>query len=126
MLDATEIRAPISGTILGRMAEIGEMITTSFAGGAAVVAMADLEDLQVEMDISQRDFNRISQENDCEATLEAFLDRTYKCEIDEISPVANRTSASIEVKVRILEPDEFMRPEMSARVTFLKKEKSDE
>jgi HlyD family secretion protein len=126
MLDATEIRAPISGTILGRIAEIGEMITTSFAGGAAVVAMADLSDLQVELDISQTDFNRISDEHECMATLEAFLDRSYDCAIDEISPVADRTKASIQVKVKILQPDEFMRPEMSARVTFLKKEDANE
>jgi len=130
MLDATEIRAPISGTVLQRIAEIGEMITTSFAGGqgakSAVVALADLEDLQVELDISQTDFNRISPDNECEVTLEAFPDRMYPCAIDEISPEANRQKASIQVKVKILEPDEFLRPEMSARVRFLKKESSNE
>ncbi|UCF36296.1 MAG: efflux RND transporter periplasmic adaptor subunit [Acidobacteriota bacterium] len=131
MLDATEIRAPISGTVLRRIAEIGEMITTSFAGtsGAksAVVALADLKDLQVELDISQSDFNRISSEQECQMTPEAYPDRIYPCEIDEISPEANRQKASIQVKVKVLEPDDYLRPEMSARVTFLRKEEqSDE
>lgn len=126
MLDATEIRAPITGTVLRRIAEVGEMITTSFAGegGAksAAVALADLDDLQVELDIAQSDFNRISAEHECVMTPEAFPDRTYRCAIDEISPEANRQKASIQVKVKVLEPDEYLRPEMSARVTFLRKQ----
>jgi HlyD family secretion protein len=129
MLDATEIRAPIAGTVLERIAEIGEMITTSFGGtgGAksSVVALADLTDLQVELDISQADFNRISDEHECRMTPEAFPDRDYACEIDEISPEADRVKASIQVKVKVLRPDDYLRPEMSARVTFLEKENSD-
>lgn len=130
MLDATEIRSPITGTVLRRIAEIGEMITTSYAGtsGAksAVVALADLNDLQVEMDISQTDFSRITADLDCIMSLEAYPDRKYRCEIDEISPEANRQNASIQVKVKVLEPDDYLRPEMSARVTFLRREqKSD-
>ena len=127
MLDATEIRAPISGTVLRRIAEVGEMITTSFAGSggakSSVVALADLTDLQVEMDISQSDFARISRDQECEMAAEAFPDRVYQCEIAEISPEANRARASIQVKVKVLEPDENLRPEMSARVTFLRKDK---
>jgi HlyD family secretion protein len=130
MLDATEIRAPISGTVLRRIAEVGEMITTSFAGemGAksAVVALADLSDLQVELDISQADFNRISEEHGCQMSPEAFPDRIYPCELDEIAPEADRQKASIQVKVRVHQPDNYLRPEMSARVTFFEKEGQDD
>lgn len=126
MLDATEIRAPVDGTILARIAEVGEMITTSFAGEAgaksAVVSLADLNDLMVELDISQSDFKRISPDQDCQMSPEAFPDRQYPCRIYEISPEANRQRATIQVKVQVLDPDEFLRPEMSARVTFLRKE----
>jgi HlyD family secretion protein len=126
LLDATEIRAPITGTVLRRIAEVGEMITTSFAGetGAksAVVALADLNDLQVELDIAQTDFNRISPELECQMNPEAYPDREYRCVIDEVSPEANRQRASIQVKVKVLQPDDFLRPEMSARVTFSRKE----
>lgn len=130
LLDATEIRAPVSGTVLARIAEVGEMITTSFAGeqGAksSVVSLADLNDLQVELDISQTDFNRISSEQECTMIPEAYPDRKYACEIDEISPEADRQKATIEVKVRILDPDSFLRPEMSARVIFSEREQADE
>lgn len=130
MLDATEIRAPVDGTILARIAEVGEMITTSFAGEAgaksAVVSLADLNDLMVELDISQSDFKRISPDQDCRMSPEAFPDRRYRCRIYEISPEANRQRATIQVKVQVLDPDEFLRPEMSARVTFLRKEEVDD
>jgi len=124
MLDATEIRAPVSGTVLRRIAEVGEMITTSFAGesGAksAVIALADLGDLQVELDISQADFNRITPDLGCRMTPEAYADRSYPCEVQEVSPEANRQKASIQIKVKVLAPDEYLRPEMSAQVAFLK------
>ena len=130
LLDATEIRAPVSGTILQRIAEVGEMITTSFAGDqgakSAVVALADLNDLQVEIDISQTDFNKISAQQDCVMAPEAYPDRSYRCEIAEISPEADRQKATIQVKVQILEPDDFLRPDMDARVTFLKPSKEED
>jgi HlyD family secretion protein len=125
LLDATRITAPISGTVLERIVETGEMVTTSFAGetGAksAVVSLADLNDLQVELDISQADFNRISSDQECTMTPEAYPERKYRCRIAEVAPEANRQKATIQVKVQVLEPDELLRPEMTASVTFLRK-----
>ncbi|HSR67613.1 MAG TPA: efflux RND transporter periplasmic adaptor subunit [Acidobacteriota bacterium] len=124
LLDATEIRAPVNGTVLQRIAEVGEMITTSFAGDlgakSAVVALADLDDLQVELDISQSDFKKISPEQLCEMVPEAYPDRTYECEIAEIAPEADRQKATIQVKVQILQPDDYLRPDMDARVRFMR------
>jgi HlyD family secretion protein len=126
ILDATEIRAPIGGTILERNVEQGEMVTTSFVGdrGAKsfVVTLADLNDLQVELDINQNDFNRISANQPCSMTTDAFPDRPYKCRVDEIAPEANRQKATVQVKVKVLQPDEYVRPEMNARVTFMSTE----
>ena len=126
ILDATEIRAPVGGTILERNVEQGEMVTTSFVGdrGAKsfVVTLADLNDLQVELDINQNDFNRISSNQPCSMTTDAFPDRPYKCHVDEIAPEANRQKATVQVKVKVLKPDEYVRPEMNARVTFMSTE----
>jgi HlyD family secretion protein len=128
ILDATEIRAPIGGTILERNVEQGEMVTTSFVGdrGAKsfVVTLADLNDLQVELDINQNDFNRISSNQPCSMTTDAFPDRPYKCYVDEIAPEANRQKATVQVKVKVLKPDEYVRPEMNARVTFMSTEEA--
>ena len=121
-LKETEIRAPVSGTILERVVEVGEMVSGYFMGGAVLVALADLNDLQVEMDISQSDFHNISPANGCKMSPIAYPAREYQCELDEIAPEANRQRATIEVKVQILKPDEYLRPEMDVQVTFFRRD----
>src|ERR1035438_7439814 len=123
-LDATVIRAPVSGTILERTAEKGELVTAQFASGAeggprgSVVALADLNDIQVELDIAQDDFAKLSPRQEGIVTLDAFKDRSYKGEIAEMSPEANRQKATVQVKVQILKHDSYLRPEMNAAVQF--------
>jgi len=123
ILDATEIQVPVGGTILERNVEQGEMVTTSFVGdrGAKsfVATLADLNDLQVELDINQNDFNRIGSNQPCTMTTDAYPDRPYRCHVAEIAPEANRQKATVQVKVKVLMPDEYVRPEMNARVTFM-------
>jgi HlyD family secretion protein len=124
-LDATTIRAPVSGTILERTAEKGELVTAQFASGAeggprgSVVALADLNDIQVELDIAQDDFAKLGPKQEATVTLDAFKDRSYKGAIAEISPEANRQKATVQVKVQITNPDAYLRPEMNATVQFL-------
>ena len=123
----TVIRAPVAGTILERAVEKGEFLTTSFVGdrGAKgyVVSLADLNDLQVELDISQNDFAKLGPRQRGIVTTDAFPDRKYDGVIDEISPEANRQKATVQVKVKILTPDDYLRPEMNANVAFLSDEK---
>ena len=77
-LDATVIRAPVTGTILDRTAEKGELITAQFASAAAggpqgsVVSLADLNDLQVELDIAQADFARLRPNQKAVVTTDAI------------------------------------------------------
>jgi HlyD family secretion protein len=123
ILESAEIHAPVSGTILERNVEQGEMVTTSFVGerGAKgiVVTLADLNDIQVELDINQNDFSRISADQPCTVVTDSFPDRKYDCRVDEIAPEANRQKATVQVKVKVLKPDNQIKPEMNARVTFL-------
>jgi HlyD family secretion protein len=122
-LDATEIRSPVPATILERNVEIGEFVTTSFVGerGAKgyVVSLADLDDLQVELDISQDDFAKLHAEQRGVVWTDAFPDRKYEGRIFEISPEADRQKATVQVKVQVLKPDEYLRPEMNANVAFV-------
>jgi HlyD family secretion protein len=124
-LDATVIRAPVTGTILDRTAEKGELITAQFASAAAggpqgsVVSLADLNDIQVELDIAQSDFARLGSKQKGIVTVDAYPDRKYQGEIAQISPEANRQKATVQVKVQVLNPDEYLRPEMNATVKFL-------
>jgi HlyD family secretion protein len=119
-LDATVIRAPITGTILDRSVEKGELLTGQFASAARpVFSLADLKDLQVELDIAQDDFSRLGPKQKGIVTVDAFPDRKYDGQIAEISPEANRQKATVQVKVQILNPDEFLRPEMNSTVKFI-------
>ncbi len=122
-LSNTVIRAPITGTILERVVEKGEFVTTSFVGerGAKgyVVSLADLGDLQVELDINQNDFAKLGPRQSGAITTDAYPDRKYAGAIEEISPEANRQKATVQVKVKVLNPDGYLRPEMNASVAFL-------
>jgi HlyD family secretion protein len=128
-LDATVIRAPVTGTILDRTAEKGELITAQFASAAAggpqgsVVSLADLNDLQVELDIAQADFARLGPAQKATVTTDAYPDKVYDGEIAQISPQANRQKATVQVKVQVLNPGKYpelqLRPEENATVKFL-------
>jgi len=119
----TIIRAPVTGTILERAVEKGEFVTTSFVGdrGAKgyVVSIADLNDLEVELDISQNDFAKLHAAQHGVVTTDAFPDRKYDGFIKEISPEANRQKATVQIKVKVTKPDAYLRPEMNASVAFL-------
>ena len=125
-LNNTVIRAPVTGTILERAVEKGEFVTTSFVGdkGAKgyVVSLADLNDLQVELDISQNDFAKLGPRQRGVVTTDAYPDRKYDGFIEEISPEANRQKATVQIKVRVLKPDDHLRPEMNANVAFISDE----
>jgi HlyD family secretion protein len=119
----TVIRSPVDGRVLERAVERGEFVTNGFVGdkGAKgyVVTLADLSDLQVELDISQNDFAKIHMGTKAIVTTDAFPDRKYDGELVEIAPIANRQKATVQVKVQILHPDEHLRPEMNASVSFI-------
>ncbi len=127
-LDDTVITAPVSGTILDRNVEKGEFVTTGFVGdkGAKgyVVSLADLDDLEVELDINQNDFAKLGPHTRAIITTDAYPDRKYQGYIYEISPEANRQKATVQVKVKVSSPDSYLRPEMNASVAFLGDEKA--
>jgi HlyD family secretion protein len=124
----TLIKAPVTGTILERAVEKGEFVTTSFVGerGAKgyVVSLADLRDLEVELDINQNDFAKLGPGQRGLVTTDAYPDRKYDGVIDEISPEANRQKATVQVKVKVADPDDYLRPEMNASVAFIREPKA--
>lgn len=128
-LAATQIKAPVSGTVLERIVERGEMVSPSAFGesGArtSVVSLADLNDLQIELDISQVDFARLQMGQRAEIIPEAFSNLKYTGFIAEIAPEANRAKATVQVKVKVENPDAQLRPEMNARVNFIGNAKPD-
>lgn len=122
-LAATEIKAPVAGTVLERIVERGEMVSPSAFGGSgartSVVDLADLTDLQVELDISQTDFARLKPSQRAEIIPDAYPNLRFTGFIEEIAPEANRAKSTVQVKVKVENPSEQLRPEMNARVNFL-------
>jgi RND family efflux transporter MFP subunit len=124
--EESTIRAPITGTVIDKIADLGEMLfpmkTMEGTSGSAIVTLADLTVMNVEIDINEDDLEKIQLGNRALITPDSFPDKIYQGTVIEISPMANRQKNVVPIKVRIIEPDNYLKPDMSARVTFQKKE----
>lgn len=123
-LSDTLIKAPQDGTILEKLIEPGEIVTPTSYGGTrgartAFLTMANLKDLQVEIDLNENDIPKVHLNQPTEVTLEAYPDKKYQGKVVEIAPEANRQKATIQIKIQILDPDANIRTEMNAKVSFL-------
>jgi RND family efflux transporter MFP subunit len=124
-LDYTYIRAPFDAIVLTKNADIGDIVTPIGAAAnakAAVVTIADLGSLQVEADVSESNLKEIKAGQPTEIQLDAVPDTRFNGAIHMIVPTADRTKATVMVKVKFLTIDPRILPEMSAKVAFLSRE----
>jgi HlyD family secretion protein len=130
-LQNTVIRAPFAGVVVKKMAEVGESVAPIPPGvnistsSGAIVALADLATLEVEADVAEANVAKVASGQPAEVTVEAIPNRRYKAVLRQVIPTADRTKATVMVKVTILDKDKDLKPEMSAKVTFLEREKRD-
>jgi RND family efflux transporter MFP subunit len=125
LLDYTNIRAPFDAVVLTKNADIGDIVTPLAATAdakAAVVTIADMESLLVAVDVSESSIAQVKAGQPCEIRLDAFPDSRFPGRVHMILPTADRSKASITVKVAFLERDPRILPEMSAKVAFLSRE----
>lgn len=121
-LENTLIRAPFNGKVLTKNADVGEVIAPlagSTSSRGAVVTIADMNSLQVEADVSEANIQKIKINQDCEITLDAYQNYKYPGFVSKIVPTADRSKATIQVKIGFKKYDEKVFPEMSAKVVFL-------
>ncbi len=122
-LENTNVRAPFDGTVLRKDAEVGEIVSPASAGGGltrtAIVTMADLATLEVEVDVNEAFIARIRNGQPALITLDAYPDTSFRGQIRQIVPTADRQKATVQVKVSILDRDPRILPEMGAKVNFL-------
>jgi RND family efflux transporter MFP subunit len=121
-LEYTRIRAPFDAVVLTKDADVGDIITpfgSAVNAKAAVVTIADMTSLQVEADVSESNLGKVKVGQPCEIQLDALPDRRFRGEVHMIVPTADRSKASVMVKVRFLETNPRILPEMSAKVAFL-------
>jgi len=128
-LDNCTIRAPIKGTILIKNAEEGNIVNPiAFNGSFSLCEMADLSDLEVELDIQERDISKVFPGQKCKVRAEAFPDRVYEAIVSRLMPIADRAKGAVPVRVKLTVPaDEegvYLKPEMGALVTFYARDES--
>ena len=121
-LEYSYIRGPFDGVVTTKYAEVGEVVAPFGAAAnarAAVVTMADLNSLMVEVDVAESNLDKVRLGQPCEISLDAIPDRRFAGEVHMIVPTADRTKATVLTKVKFLEKDDRILPEMSAKVAFL-------
>jgi multidrug resistance efflux pump len=126
-LENCTIRSPISGTILKKNAEEGNIVNpVAFNGSFSVCEMADLADLEVDLNIQEREVKKVFAGQRCQVRANAFQDRVYEGIVSRVMPVADRAKGAVPVRVKVTVPSEeegvYLKPDMSAIVTFFAKD----
>ncbi|OQW96784.1 MAG: efflux transporter periplasmic adaptor subunit, partial [Desulfobacteraceae bacterium A6] len=125
VVEYTNLRAPFDAVVLTKNADIGDIVTPLGAAAnakASVVDIADMESLQVEVDVSESNIGLVKKGQPCEIRLDALQDSRFRGAVHMIVPTADRTKASVMVKVAFKDKDLRILPEMSAKVAFLSRE----
>jgi RND family efflux transporter MFP subunit len=124
-MEYTLIRAPFDAVVLTKNADIGDIVTPIGAAAnvqAAVVTIADMSSLQVEADVSESNLRLVKVGQPCEIQLDALPDLRFRGAVHMIVPTADRSKATVLVKVKFMDKDSRILPEMSAKVAFLSRE----
>jgi RND family efflux transporter MFP subunit len=123
-IEHTLIRAPFDGVVLTKNADVGDIVTPLGAAAnakAAVVTLADMESLMVETDVSEANLEKVKVGQPCEILLDAFPEARFRGLVHTIVPTADRSKATVMVKVKFVDKDHRVLPEMSAKVAFLER-----
>lgn len=121
-LDQTLIRAPFDGVVLTRNANEGDTITPfsqAVDTKGAVVTVADMDTLEVEVDVAESAYLQIKVGQPVEIQLDAMPGQRFEGVVSRMVPTVDRAKASTLVKIRFLHPDSRILPDMSARAAFL-------
>lgn len=127
-VEYANIRAPFDAVVLTKNADIGDIITPLGAASnakAAVVTIADMDSLQVEVDVSESNIGQVKVNQPCEIQLDALPSARFRGEVHMVVPTADRTKATVLVKVRFIDKAPGVLPEMSAKVAFLERKVND-
>ncbi len=123
-LEYTLVRAPFDGVVVKRLAQAGETVGPAGAaggtGGGAVCTLVDRASLEMVADVNEANISKVKAGQPVEVTADARPERRYRGQVRQIVPTADRQKGIVQVKVRILDLDEGLLPEMAARAAFLR------
>lgn len=112
---ASPVKAPISGRVISFIPTIGTMVTQ----GTVVAEIADTDELEVKVSVAERFISRISLKQNAIVTFDAYPDVEFKAKVFEVSPVLDKSSRTMSVKLRINPPDRRIKAGMYARVRLI-------
>ncbi len=123
-IDWCVTRSPVDGVVLEKLAKANELVSPQTFGGTrgpstSLLAVADLNDLQVEVDVSEEALAKIGIGQKCKVSPEAYPELQFDGRVAEIAPEANRAKGTLQIKVQVERPDRHLTPELSAKVDFL-------
>ncbi len=119
-LEYTTLRAPRRGVILAKSKEVGEIaVPGGFAGSGDLIRMANLDDLRGQVDVTESELAKVHMGQRAELVPDAYPDRRYRAHVVKLYPQVDRQKGTLRVEVQIEAPDDFLWPDMSARITFL-------
>jgi RND family efflux transporter MFP subunit len=125
LLENTKVRAPFDGTITRKLAEVGEVMAFSASGTPGILAIASLDDLEVQADVAETQFSKVKVGTPAEIILDAFPERRFRGEVSEIRQMVDRAKAAVTVKVKFLDHTDGVLPDMAAKVSFLTRKLED-
>lgn len=122
-VDNTVVRAPFAGVIIAKSAQPGEIISPAAAGGgftrSGIGTIVDMDSLEVEVDVNEAYIGKVQPKMPVEATLNAYPDWKIPAEVIAIIPTADRSKATVKVRIALLQRDGRIVPDMGVRVSFL-------
>ena len=114
LYDCTRVTSPIDGTVLQKSVELGESLRLDpVSGSTSLCVIADLSNLQAEVDVQEKDLPQLSIGQRCRVSPEAAPENVYEAKVERRAPVVNRQRGVVQVKVRILNPDDKLMPDIS-------------
>jgi RND family efflux transporter MFP subunit len=119
--DSTRIASPIKGTVLEKHAELGERVNPEVIA-AGLCTIADLSEMEVEVDVQERELTNVSIGQPCRIEPEAYPGQFYQGRVARIMPVANRQRGVVQIRVKVINNDDKLLPDMNCRVVVLKAE----
>jgi HlyD family secretion protein len=127
VLDKHQIRAPFAGVVIDRSAQPGEMISPMSVGGytrTGICTIVDMDSIEIEVDVNEAFIGRVAAGGAVNAVLDAYPDWTIPASVIAIVPTANREKATVRVRVRFVQKDPRILPDMAVKVTFLRDAKA--
>jgi RND family efflux transporter MFP subunit len=117
--DDTVIKAPFDGVVTVKSAQPGEIVSPQFLGGGGIAKIVDMDSLEVDVDVSENFINRVHSKQPAVITLNAYPGWQIPAEVIAVIPTADRSKATVKVRIGFKQKDARIVPEMGARVSFL-------